>query len=143
MPVYHTITSIFVTIMDENSASLQEKNESNEITKKFIQTQNIIKKKFSKAYANRLENENNLNHVMQPILLETSNETDISLSTAKQVGPMSTKQFVNINSKSFNDPNELCDRLRQILSSLTVYDERYIDEMNAIIMKLRELDLLL
>lgn len=52
----------------ENSASLQkiaEMNESNKILMKLAATQNVIKNKFSKAYANRLEHENNLIHTME------------------------------------------------------------------------------
>lgn len=90
----------------------------------------IIKNKFSKAYANRLENENNLNQAMQPLLMESSNDAT-SLPITKESQPTTSTKFadssdykkdqetsvlyieiVNIIRKSFNNPNELCDRLR-------------------------------
>lgn len=134
----------------ENSGSHQEKetgiNRSNEIITKLAATQNVIKNKFSKAYANRLEHENNLNQAMQPLFIELVNDTT-PLSITKQSRPMTSTKVVdnkNCNREAgFNNPNELCDRLRILLSAVIVGDVKHVEEMNAIIMKLHELEILL
>lgn len=146
----------------EYSGSHQEKkpyiNGSNET--ELSATRNIIKNKFSKAFANRLEDENNMNQAMQPLLKESLNNA-LSLSIAKQSRPMTTikaddSKYIKKNQetsvlyiknakiirKSFDNPNELCDRLRTLLSSSMTADAISHEE-NAIIAKLRELEILL
>lgn len=145
----------------ERSASLQEEeNVSNEIKIKLAATQDVIKNKFSKAYANRIDGENNLNHVMQPLLMGSTNDAT-SLSNTKQSQPMTTKRkdadskicknnpdtsipFIK-NEKTIHisndNPNELCDRLRMLLTLFT-NDVKHAEEINSIINKLRELEIL-
>lgn len=145
----------------ENSTTLQEKNESNEITTKLAATQKAIKNKFSRACAIRLENENNLNHAMQPHQMKTSIEATSQAFTKEHESTPTTKfvdgsvhkkdqetsiQYIengNNTRKSFNNPNELCERLRILLSTMFEGDVNYVEEINAIIMKLREQEILL
>lgn len=146
---------------DDNSTSIQEKkNEPNEI--KMMEAQNIIKKKFGKAYANRLEQENDLIQAVHPLQTDSSNDAtslsiikqprtltlirdaDINNNNCKQDHETSVQYIKNANiiRKSFINPNEMCDRLRKIFSLMTVGETEYVEEMNAIIMKLRELEIL-
>lgn len=114
---------------------------SNEIKMKMITVQKIIKNKFKEAYANRIEHENN--QVMQPIPMVSSNDA-ISQTIAKQSRPMTTttnKVHDSKNCMSFNNVNELCNRLR-ILLSITANEPKDNEEMNRIIIKLRELEIL-
>lgn len=112
------------------------KNKSNEIKTKMKITRKIIRNKFKEAYANRIAHENN--QVIQTIPMDSSNEAT-SQTIVKQSRPMTTKVVDNM---SFNNVNELCDRLRTSLSHMTSTKPTDIDEMNAIIMKLRELKIL-
>lgn len=129
-------------LLQKTSASLQkEKNMSNEIKMKMITVQKIIKNKFKEAYANRIEHENN--QLMHPTPMDSSNDA-ISQSIAKQSRPMTsskTKVDDSKNYKSSNNANELCNRLR-ILLSMTASEPKDNEEMNAIIIKLHELEIL-
>lgn len=120
--------------MDQHKSTLlREKNVSNEIKMKLATTRNVIRNKFSKAHANRLENENNLNQAMQPLLAESSNDAT-SQSIANQSQSMSRANVI-VN------PNELCERLK-ILLSMDASDVKHSEEINTIIAKLRELEIL-
>lgn len=146
----------------EKSGSLQvkkmEKTGSNEIISKISATQNVLKNKFSKAIANRLEHEKNLNQTMQPHLATTSlkNESeslhDNSLRNLSnnsknktQQFRLATKSYLNhaiqsrpmITAKHGDNANELCDRLRLLLTSMIAGDVEQAEEINVIIMKLR------
>lgn len=151
----------------EKSGSLQvkkmEKTRSNEIISKIAATQNVIKNKFSKAIANRLEHEKNLNQTMQPLLTTSSdgvtslkNESeslhDNSLRNLSNNNKnkthqfrLATKSYLNhamqprpmITAKHDDNANELCDRLRLLLTSMIPGDVEQAEEINAIIMKLR------
>lgn len=138
-----------------NEKSLQEKTESNE--EKFADTQNILKSKFSKAYAFRVENEKNLNKTLQPLFTELSDDA-IPISIANDSQSMLSKEvnvskyhkkglesstlhsrIADFSHQFLNDPNVLCDRLRILLSSTVILpDNQSVEEINAIIMQLRE-----
>lgn len=75
---------------------------------------------------------------MQPIPIDSSNDA-ISHSIAKQT--RSTVAKVD-DSKSINNVNELCDRLRVLLSSMTTNELKNREEINAIMMKLYDLEIL-
>lgn len=129
----------------DKSTSLQEKTDeisrSNAIMMKLAVTQNVIRKKFEKACMNRLEQENDVKQAMKPHMESLNDAT--SLSIAKQSQPITNyKKLQEIRSvqyiKNTNNPNELCNRLRMIAG-----DVKHVEERNAIIMKLRELEILL
>lgn len=64
----------------------------------------------------------------------------ISHSIAKQTRQTTTKVC---DSNSINKVNELCDRLRILLSSMTANESKNSEEINAIIMELYDLDILI
>lgn len=177
---------------ESDTGALQNKNDgnrSNEIMSKLAATQNVMKSKFAKAYANRLEREYNLNQAMEPLMTSPINKSkswkkDDSLrnqskpkKTARQLNlavqsysnhaiksrPMTTKlvdsekegekiehsiSYSNIEKnahnirKYFYDPNELCNRLRLLLTSQIACDAKCVKEINTIIIKLYDLDIL-
>lgn len=130
------------------STTLQEKTKHNgraKIMSQFVNTQNIIRNKFEKAYMNRIKHE-------QPLLMNSSID-GASLSTTKQSRAMKITAKVS-DSKNYkkdletsvlyiNNPNELCERLRILLSTMHADDNaKHVEEIHNIIMKLNELDLL-
>lgn len=125
----------------QNSETHQEKNDANEIKMKMIATQNVIKSKFSKAKANRIEQENNLKQTMRPLLAVSSTHSRPTTTSTKTADNKNRKDINNIHF-SFNNPNELCERLRIHLSTMSENDVKQEEEMKAIINKLRELEIL-
>lgn len=129
-----------------------ELNDSNMNTMKLAATQNVLKNKFSKAYANRLEGENNLEEAMQPLLIGILND-ETSVPLAKHSPPMRSMNVDNREKKSgasiqnidkfYNDPNELCEMLRKKLLKMLEGDVKQADMMYSIIMRLRELEIIL
>lgn len=107
-------------------------NMSDENKIKLAATRNVIMNKFSKAHANRLENENNLNLTMQPLLTDSSNDA------TSQLIATSTQSIVADN--NIDDPNNLCERLKILL--MNTDNVKHVDEINTIIAKLRELEIL-
>lgn len=121
-----------------------EENKSNAIITKLIATQNVMKNKFKKAYANRLEGESNLEQSMIPITALTSNEADSSKTVQNDSlrHSSTTKSYLSLKNPIDNtadEANELCDRLRLLLSDNHMNNE---EEINIIIRKLHELDIL-
>lgn len=114
--------------------------------KKIADTQSIIRKKFKKAYANRLEREHEVNQVMKP-LIEPSTSTkkyDMQPQHRQIHAKNDSKRSVKYKLAISNEPNDLCNRLRIIsASSNAVVDVKHTEEKNAIITRLRELNLLL
>lgn len=101
-------------------------------------TQNVIRNKFKKACANRLEHEHDVDQAMKPFLMESSNEVTSSSTAAltknsKEVG----------NEKKQYNSNELCERLRLLLTSRIVGSVNHTQEINTIISELRELEILI
>lgn len=113
----------------ENSTSFEEeKNGMNEITGNLSTTRNVMKKKFSAAFANRVESENNQIRDKQSIPIETMNDA-ISHSISKY--------------SNMSDPNILCDRLRLLSTKMIEGEHEQLTEVHSIIMRLRELEILL
>lgn len=126
----------------QNSKSHQEENnEANEIKTKMISTQDVIKNKFSKAYANRIEQEKKLKQTMRSLLAVSSTHSRAATTSTKTTDNKNNKGINHIHF-SFNNPNELCERLRKLILIMNEDDVKQVEEMNAIINKLRELEIL-
>lgn len=86
-------------ILEKNKTKMnQEKtegNRSNEIMSKLLDTQNVMKNKFEKAYINRLEREHNINEAMQPLLITSSNE-DTSPSSINETDSQQESSLRNL-----------------------------------------------
>lgn len=105
-------------------------------------TQNVIRDKFKKAYANRLEHEHDADQTMKPFLMESSNEaTSLSTSSTSTLLKKDSKE-VGRNEESQYNSNELCKRLRLLLTSRIVGSVDHTPEINTIIAELRELKIL-
>lgn len=91
---------------------------------KIADTQNIIRNKFTKACANRLECERSTNQAMQQ--------------------QTSAKIYSNKSRKiETNDPNYLCTRLRVLLTIPNMDEVQHAAEVNAIISHLHASGILL
>lgn len=192
----HRPNSDKMKIMLEKSVALREQKtegcRSNEIKSKILYTQNIMKNKFEKAFANRLEREHNLNQAMEPLRALTSptitsttttsiNENDSpnedeslrKLSKSKNTSSqlrLATKSYSNLAIKSrpmtttlatkttpttltkladsdiirnySHNPNALCERLRLLVTSQIAGNINQIEEINIIIVQLRDLGII-
>lgn len=88
-------------------------------------TQNVIRSKFTDAFTNRLESEHNVDQALQPLVRK----------------PVKVVDNANVENSAV-DLNELCNRLRFLLSTRFASKVDHADEINAIISKLRNLNLL-
>lgn len=118
----------------------QEKRKQFEL--KLAVAQKIIRKKFKKAISNRRTLERNANQVMR-----ASPTTKTIDSNSFEHNKSSSENYITnppIESEKItsNNPNDLCNRLKILLATSNVSDERKITEKNAIISKLHELNLL-
>lgn len=104
---------------------LIEKMNQNNVSN-LSKTQSVIRNKFAKAHANRLENEHDVEQALQPLVSKTENHVD----------------SVNIEN-SVVDLNELCNRLRFLLTTQCAGKADHTKEINAIISKLCELKILI
>lgn len=95
--------------------------------------QNVIKNKFDKACTNRIQSENNVNDAIKQLFTTSSDFS--TTNNAPQI-----KQ-----DHSDLDPNKLCANLRILLSSSScnVSDTKCNQQINTIINKLRELEIIL
>lgn len=117
-----------------NNKSNQEKTEhesmsnANDTTSKISITQSVIRKKFQKACMNRIEREHDVNQALKPLIAnsQTSSST-IAIET---------------NNEMQNDPNELCVKLRSLINSSIAKNMDHTHEINSIIAKLHELEIL-
>lgn len=126
--------------MENKTAALQwEKLEENElkasgnskIMLELSTTQNVLKNKFKKALANRIESEKNQNQAMEPLIMSTP------------ITKFADSNNNNIASTGiFDNPNQLCDRLRTLFALRFAGNMNYEEEINNIIMKLRKLEIL-
>lgn len=112
----------------DNSTALQEKSGSdsgsNAIASEILIAQNVIRNKFEKACLNRLGRDHDVKHAMKSIT----------------ASPPPNRAHA-IKSESV-DANELCNRLRLLLSSSIAGDVHHTREMSAIIAELRELGII-
>lgn len=149
-----------------------EDHRSNEIVTKIAATQSVIKNKFEKACANRLEHERDVNQMMQPLTAaatktfssptiindSASQKDDFSLrnlsnsKNAAQQLRLATKSYSSYNNKSanmfemyFDNPNKLCNRLRLLVTSRIEDNEitYRTKEIRSIIAKLQALGILI
>lgn len=109
-----------------SSESLQEEKNACEIRNKLIATRNVIKKKFRIAYANRIEHEKKQKQAIRP--------------TTTSAGK-NNKEIDN-NIISFNNPNQMCERLRKLISTACEDDVKQVEEMKTIIKKLHGQEIL-
>lgn len=178
-----TLTLLHFSMMDTEKNS--KENKTNAKRSKLSATQIIMKKKFEKAYANRIKHENNLSQTIEPLKAKSftssmnesktdTQEEDASLrnlseskNTAQQLRlakksysnhaiesrPATTTKLINStnviempeNSALYNDnnsPNELCERLRLLMTSEIAGHAHQIEEINTIISRLHDLDVL-
>lgn len=151
----------------DKSTTLQEKIEqesrSNVNTMKLSVTQNVIRNKFKTAYMHRLEDEHNVNQAMKPLTVDPTittssiknemetNENDFPIQNQSETITTTNWNAAKINSKqpfklklveTNNIPNELCNRLREILTSTNVDSTNHSEEISQIIKKLRNLEIL-
>lgn len=116
----------------ESSASQHKETTERDYSDKMVAAQNIIKEKFSKAFANRIINENNLNHVKQPLLMRISDD----------VSSLPVASSLNVPETSIIKPNDICNRLRIVVSKMIAGEVQHEGEMKNIIMRLRELEII-
>lgn len=137
-----------------------EETKSNEFTAKLIATQDMMKDKFKKAYANRLEREQNIHQSMRPLATSTkinnseNPEPEQSDSLRSLSKTKNTNDQLRFTNKSYSthadvkklddyfddsDPNQLCIRLRLLI---TAGHMNNMKKINRIISKLHELDVL-
>lgn len=101
----------------------------NAIMSELSTTQNVLKNKFKKALANRIEREKNLNHAMEPLVVST---TITKLDDSKTIA----------NTDIFDNPNQLCNRLRTLIALRFAGNMSNEEEINNIIAKLRKIEIL-
>lgn len=162
-------------------------NTSKDSMSKLISMQKVMKKKFEKAYANRLNHETNVNKAIEPLvalssstpiknehdsLKETVSHRNLSEDNTQQshlaaksysnatvnAQRMSTKNVttkitdceneckkvknINIIHNDFDNANELCDKLRLLLTQPITDKVNQTVEVNKIIRKLRDLNVI-
>lgn len=91
-----------------------------------FKTQCIIRNKFTEAYTNRLESERNVNQTLQPLVKKTVKHVDSANEENSSV-----------------DLNDLCKRLRLLISTQIASKVDHTEEINTIITKLHDLEILL
>lgn len=104
--------------------------------RKLITTRNIIKNKFKKARKHRFENENDATLAMKPFAVFAP------LSTIMKPTPIGNSSFTPA-AKIQCDPNELCNKLRQLVNSQIGGNMNCTPEITSIIDNLREYGILL
>lgn len=106
---------------------------------KLTATKNVIRNKFEKAQAIRLENEHNVNDGMK-YLITTSESKNNDLSTTNN----SAQLHLKTNEKQHNrDPNTLCAILKILLASSSDSDTERMQQISAILNELRELEIII
>lgn len=97
---------------------------------KLTVTQNVIRNKFQKAYTNRLENEDDLNRAMKPLITTTGFEYKTNSTTSKQ-------------QQQQHDPNTLCANLRILLASSHEFDDKARMQIKTILNELHDLEIII
>lgn len=104
-----------------NEEKTEQGSMLNTISSQIVNTQKAIRNKFEKSCMNRLEHEHDVIQAMKPL---------VSIRSSS----LTSTPIPNEN------PNELCNRLRVLLDA---DDLKHADEINLIVMKLRELEILI
>lgn len=125
---------------------MRQKNRS-----KITAMQKIIRNKFEKAFASRLENENNVNRAMNltPYSdLESKNEEfslhNHSKTTNESQTHLAAKTRLNQVNEARHDPNVLCNSLKILLTtSLNNDDMERMQHIKAILDELRKLEVIM
>lgn len=103
----------------------QRVDSSNALVLKLTDVKKIIRNKFKIAHANRLECERNASHAMKP---STASKSSIQQHACAKI--------------ESSDMNYLCTRLKLLLSSTKMDDVQRTLEINAIINRLRDLEII-
>lgn len=123
-------------------------------------TRNVIKKKFRKACASRLERDRDANRALQPLTTAaTTVTTSLSSSPLPPPPPTITNEsesknntmqlglainsYSQRNVNNTNDPNELCAKLRLLLNSKNGDSLHRTREISSIVNKLHGLEIIL
>lgn len=106
---------------------------------KLTATQNVIRNKFHKACAIRLENERDSNDAMKHLTISSIITNDLESKNT------SSHNIINTNKKNKIDPNKLCDNLKTLLATSTqnVGQMTYTHQMKAILDELRDLQIII
>lgn len=128
----------------DNSNTIQEKiermSDSNESTAKLTAIQNVIRNKFKKAHLNRLERENDVNHTLNK---SKQHSSAIKSSLTTMIPAIKTiKAGRNIEMQYPIDPNDLCTQLRLLINASIAGKVNRTCEINSIIAKLHELEII-
>lgn len=101
---------------------------------KFTAARNIIRKKFKKACLNRIDRERESERALE------------TLSVPQHASSPPSDLHVMNHCKRYqetqNESNELCERLRTLIDSRIAGDVNQTEEINAIIKKLRKLEII-
>lgn len=127
---------------------------------KLTTTQNVIRKKFRKARAFRLESEQDVNDAMKHLTngssktnnLETKNNSTQSLNHLNDLDSKNSSAHSNSHSNhaigmsknNERDPNKLCDILRTLLTSFSQNADRvnHLHQIDIIFNELRDLEII-
>lgn len=123
--------------------TLRKTEPTNENISQFADTQNVIRNKFEKACMNRHVREQDVHQAMKPLASICQSTPDIQQQNSAAAAQNNSNQANKTGLDGTNEPNELCDKLKQLISSMVVGDVNHAQEINAIIMKLREQEILL
>lgn len=127
-------------------AKIEQESKSNVSASKLFTTQNIIRKKFEKAYLNRLEQEN---HTIKPVLSSVAptsaqssdlSATEVNSFHQKQPKRVHSTKIVRMNAN--HHINKLCERLSLILSSPLTSRAKHSHEINSILDELHDLGII-
>lgn len=111
---------------------------------KLSATRNAIRNKFKKAYTNRIEREEDVNLAMKPLTAAPAAPTQPTTSVLEPQKEDSSphhhryRQLKSLPKKTHCDSNELCNKLRFLLTSQLSGNAKHTREIGAIVKKLRE-----
>lgn len=131
--------------------TFQEKREqestSNANMTQITDTQNVLRNKFEKACMNRFNHEQEVNQALKPLtsIPSPSSLTSISISDLDSRENVFSLRKLSTTSNKFQSigKNDLCERLRVLLNSQIADNVNHTQEINSIIIKLRELGILI
>lgn len=132
----------------KNSASFHEKKDQDSRSKavllKLADAQKIIRNKFKKACAKRIESERDVDRAMLPLTATNTSELNSfehdSFPPNASLAKTHSSRKIKFRKSELNDPNALCSRLKLLLASSKI--TKRTDEINAIIKHLRDHEIL-